>query len=258
MKKIAIIIFYLLSSLILSSSSDKRKVVMVGDNWCPFICQPGSGNEGFLVEIARVAFAKKNIEFEYKIVPWSDAVKMFKNGEVDGILGAADGELEDFIYPSVEQARSMVAAYTLKNTNWIYDGSHSLQNRVLGIIDGYSYSVDVKSHIYSNYISAPDLFVFSSSETAIEDTVNKLLSGEIFVYLEDENVMTEFIKQRGLTNIRNAGYVTNRADKIYIAFSKKLPNSDTYAKLIADTTFEMRANGKINKLLKKYNIKSYK
>jgi polar amino acid transport system substrate-binding protein len=233
-------------------------VVLVADYWCPYNCEPNSENEGILIDIARIAFAKKGIKVDYQIQSWSKAVDDFNNSRIDGVIGAIQGDVENPVFPSVEQANGMVSAFTLKNTTWVYDGPNSMNNKVLGIIEAYTYANDVKAYIYSNYIAKPENFIFSTAENAMEDNISKLQKGEIFVYIEDENVVSMYMKENNITNIRNAGNVQPKPDKIYIAFPKDHPKADEYAKLITDTTFELKSSGKLSQMNKKYGIKNYK
>lgn len=44
-------------------------ITIVADPWCPYNCEPGSDEPGFMVEIARRVFAEAGIEVRYETVP---------------------------------------------------------------------------------------------------------------------------------------------------------------------------------------------
>lgn len=251
-----IFILNLVALFSLSAIANNKKVVLAADYWCPYNCTPGSDKEGLLIDIARIAFAKKGIEVEYKLTPWVTAVDDFNKGRIDGIVGTVYGEVESPIYPSIEQATINISAFTLDNTTWVYDGPESLNNKTLAIVEGYEYEKDIKSYIYSNYISKPNNFLFSTAENPVEDCVNRLLKEQIFVYLETEAVVNYYAKENNITNLRNAGNTLAKPYQIFIAFPRSNPNAEEYANLITDATFALKANGKMAQLYKKYGMKS--
>ncbi len=251
----------ILLSLVLSisyTSYAKEKLVIVADYWCPYNCIPGSEKEGYLVEIARLALNSEDIEIEYQLRPWEESVNDFNNGEVDGVFGASNEDgLSDPVLPSIEQASGRISAYTRKDIEWIYDGPNSLRGKNIGVIEAYAYPTDVKNFLYTTYLMNPQLFHFFKSENAIKENISSLLSGGIFTYIEDENVINNYVNSENITNIRHAGVVKLAPEKIYIAFSKTNPRSNIYAKNITNAMLEFKTNGILDKLMKKYNIKNY-
>ncbi len=254
-KKIVLLSIFLCLSY---TSYAKEKLVIVADYWCPYNCAPGSDKEGYLVEIVRLAIESEDVEIEYQLRPWEQSVSDFNNGDVDGVFGASEkDDLRDPILPSIEQASGRVAAYTLKESQWVYDGAHSLQGKNIGAIEAYSYPADIKNYLFTNYLKNPQLFHFCNAENAIEQNIASLLSGNIFTYIEDENVVNDYIHTQNITSIRHAGAVTIRPEKIYIAFSNTNSRSKDYAGRLTNAMLELKSTGKLNELMKKYNIKNY-
>lgn len=250
--KPAILTFILI--LTYNASAYATSVTLVSDLWCPYTCEPNSEKEGLLVEIARIAFAKKGIKLNYEVKSWENAVADFNDTKVDGIIGVGAGEVQDPVLPSVEQSNSIIAAFTRNDTTWVYDGPSSLANKPLGIIEGASYANEITSYIYMNYFHKPDKFIFSLEKNAIEDNVTKLLSGEIFVYIEDEKVVNQYLEEKQIKNIRNAGRIQTAKNKIYIGFSHGNPEAHEYAKLITETTIALTTSGRLAEMLKKYGM----
>lgn len=170
----------------------REKVVLAGDSWCPFNCEPNSGKEGVLVEIARKAFEKNNIDVVYVVKPWAEAMSDLVLGKIDGILGASATEIQDSILPSIEQANTKIATFTLKESPWIYDGIVTLKNKPLGIVEGYTYPDDIKTYINSNYLTSPENFVYAMSDDPIKENIDNLLNKKTELYIEDENVFTYY------------------------------------------------------------------
>lgn len=235
----------------------KQKLVIVADYWCPYNCEPRSNEEGYLVEIARYALEKEDLEVEYELRPWDQSVNDFNEGNVDGVFGANDRDLTDPVLPLIHQAEGRIAAFTLKDTSWIYDGARSLDGKNIKIVEAYAYPTDIKSYIYSHYLSNPDQFHFSNSENAVKDGIDSLIDEKVFTYIEDENVVFHYAESKNITTLRHAGSVNRTPEKIYVAFSKANPNSHIYAKSVTTAMLELKSSGKLNELKKKYNIKNY-
>lgn len=254
-KKIVLLSIFLCLSY---TSYGKEKLVIVADYWCPYNCEPGSEKEGYLVEIARLAIESEDVEIEYQLRPWEQSVNDFNNGDVDGVFGASDkDDLHEPVLPSIEQASGRIAAYTLKESQWVYDGADSLQGKNIGAIEAYAYPSEIKNYLYTNYLKHPELFHFFNATNAIEQNIASLLSGDIFTYIEDENVVNDYTNTQNITSIRQAGAITIAPEKIYIAFSKTNSRSKHYAKHLTNAMLELKSNGKLNDLMKKYNIKNY-
>ncbi len=235
----------------------QTKLVIVSDYYCPYACKPHSDREGMLVELARKAFAKHGIEIDYQIMSWEKALKHLQTGVIDGVFGANIDEIKAR-FPSVSQAYSQVAAFVDSDNNWFYDGIPSLSGRIIGLVDGYSYPLELKSYIYSNYLSDPESFAFSSKEDPVGDNIKKLMGGNISVYIEDENVLRDYATVNGVQkNIKNVGYISPIPTKIYIAFSRANPRSYRYAKIITDETISMKNSKYLKTLYHKYNIIEY-
>jgi polar amino acid transport system substrate-binding protein len=235
------------------SSHAKEKILLVADYWCPYNCYPNTDYEGLLVDIARIAMAKNNIDIDYKMESWAKAVDDFNNSRVDGIIGASPGDVLNPIFPSLAITKSYFSAHTINNFKWKYHDTNSLNKMVLGIVEGYTYSDDIKNYVYSTYIEKPEQFYISSSLNPIDDNITKLLQGDITVYVEDDNVIRDFANAKKISSLKNSGSVQNPIE-LYIAFPSSKPNSVKYARMITDTYLELKANGKLHELAKKYKI----
>jgi polar amino acid transport system substrate-binding protein len=238
------------------TAKKKQKIVLVADYWCPYNCEPNSNYEGVLVDIAREAFTTLDIEVEYKIKPWFECLIDFEKGDVDGIIGVSNNEVRNAIYPTLEQSQSKVAVFARNDVSWKYDGPSSLANRKIGLVDGYLYNNKIRNFIFANIITRPELFIYSTSENPVMENVEKLISNDIFVFLEDENVAKRYIDKTSLSKVKNAGYISDNPDEIFIVFQDSKPRSKEFANILSKTTFFMRQSGKMEELEKKYNIKT--
>ncbi|MDX1917193.1 MAG: transporter substrate-binding domain-containing protein [Rickettsiaceae bacterium] len=232
------------------------KIILASDYYCPYACEPGDSEEGMLVELAKKIFAKNSIEVQYKLMPWHDALAALENGEIDGVLGAKINEIKA-VFPSVSQASSQTAAFVTSDSKWFYDGVNSISGNVIGLVDGYSYPLELKSYIYSFYITKPELFSFATGKNAVADNIQKLEKKQIWTYIEDENVVRYYMQKNNITNIKNVGYISPVPDQIFIAFSRASEYSDNYARFVSEAMVKMRESNELKDLYIKYNIKEY-
>ena len=238
------------------AESKQSKIILAADYYCPYTCKAGSAREGMLTELAKRIFDKHGIEVEYKTMPWNQALRDLQNGVIDGVMGAKIDEIKAR-FPSVHQTSSQTASFVTYDSKWFYDGVSSLSENVIGLVDGYSYPLELKSYIYSLYIVKPELFSFASGEDPVGDNIKKLEKKQIFTYIEDENVIRDYMKSNNIVNIKNVGYISPLPTKIYIAFSYANPNSSKYAKIMTEETLIMKTNLELQTLYDKYNIKEY-
>jgi polar amino acid transport system substrate-binding protein len=232
----------------------KEKIILAADKWCPYNCEPGSETPGYMVEMAKEIFSKYNIEIDYIVKPWDEAIEDVKEGRVHGIIGSSFMENSDLVFPSVPQAYGITAAYTLQDSKWKYDGINSLKGLKIGLILGYKYPEDIGNYVFITLPKAPELFIFEGGKNAVQDQINNLVDNKTDVYFENEYVMSWEMKSSNEIKLRNAGQVGNDLDRLYIAFSPKLKKSYTYAKILSEGMEEMRNSGKLAELYKKYGL----
>lgn len=251
--KLCLFLIILLSIAAFSSFS-KEKIVLAADKWCPYNCDPKSEMPGYIVEMAKIIFAKHNIEVEYVLRPWEQALKEAKEGKVNGVIGISFNENSELVYPEAPQAYGITAAYTTEDSNWRYENVNSLKDKKIGLILGYEYPDDIGNYIFIELPKSPELFVFETGEDAVQNHLNNLLNKKIDVYLENEYVMSNYIAGKSNVKIRHAGRVENSVDRMYIAFSPANKNSETYAKFLSEGMNELRNSGKLAELHKKYGL----
>lgn len=269
---------FLAFSFLPNSSIAGEKIIVVSDICCPYVCDninkqniksntntnkfknSISGDEynpGFLVEIMQKAFSKTNIEIEHKFMPWTDATKFFAEGKADALIATNDEYIEAE-FPSIPQVRGFILAYTNIDENWVYKGYNSLVNRKIGIVEGYNHPNSINKYLFSYLFSNPDLFVFINSINPIEKNINNLISGKIFMFAEDENVVNFYTNTNQINKIKEAGEITNSPRDLYIVFSKKNNNAKKYSRLITQEMIKLKMENRLKSLMKKYNIKEYK
>lgn len=255
------LIGYVFTAL-LACAASAETVTIAADEWCPYNCAPASEHPGFMIEIARQAFKKHNIDVEYKILPWSRAVSATRKNKYTAIVGATSGDAPDFVFPVYAQGLSIMGFYTHKQSSWTYKNMYSLSDVTLGAISDYSYSDEVDAYI-ETHKKDRRLVQLVSGEKALELNVKKLRNKRVDAVIEDINVLGNFLTETDQESaLREAGILDYRRgykeQLLYVAFSPKHPKAREYARILGDETRLMRESGQLQKILDDYGLQDWK
>jgi polar amino acid transport system substrate-binding protein len=239
-----------------NNSNERRTLVLAGDYWCPYNCDPNSKDPGYLVELLRRALYIYRIDIDYKLMPWSKAIDLAEEGKIDGILGISSVEGRDLVATKLPVEYSITHAFTRNDTEWIYDGIGSLRGKTIGIILDYVVDEAISHYVGSNYHLSPGKFSVQEGEDAAIESIVDLINGESDVYIEDHRVVEHYIAENSLDSyVRDAGRVGRVKLPVYIAFSKKLPHVKTYINFFTNGLASLKATGEFDHLRSKYKMK---
>lgn len=238
----------------------EKEITVVADIWCPYNCEVGTQNPGYIIEVANEIFGKKGIKVNYEIMPWERAIEETRKGTYNAIIGARYGDAPDFIFPEEAEGSSQNVFFVKNDSDWKYDGVDSLNGKSLGVIDGYSYSEEIDKYVKKNLENSAKVQSVAG-ETGLEQNFSKLLKGRIDAYIEDMNVGMKFIADKGMWGkYKIAGkdiLKDPKENNIYLAFSPVNKDSIEYSKILSEGIKEMRQNGKLKEILTKYSISDW-
>jgi polar amino acid transport system substrate-binding protein len=100
-----------------------QNIVLAADPWCPHNCVAGSIREGYMVDIARQAFALQGIEVNYVNMSWARALQQARTHHIDGVIGAFKGDARDFVFPQESLGLSATVFSPIKTANGRIKGS---------------------------------------------------------------------------------------------------------------------------------------
>jgi polar amino acid transport system substrate-binding protein len=237
-----------------------ESITIVADTWCPYNCNPESPHQGFIIDIAKKAFAKHNIEVKYIVLPWTQAINETRKGKYTAIIGAAIGDAPDFIFPKTSQGFMQNSFYVKKSANWKYTGIKSLNNIILGAIADYSYSDELDNYI-RKYRLDPAKLSMMSGDDALGINLSMLKRNKIGAILEEKYVMSYYLSMHNMKgDIQEAGALpTSENNNLYIAFSPKDKKSARrYAEILSQETTKMRESGELKEIMDIYGLDDWK
>lgn len=245
---------YVLLLFLLSFSLRAETIILRADEWCPYNCAPNSDQEGYILEIIRDEFSKEGIKIEYQVWPWAKSIKAAQMNFVAGVIGALKEEVPDFIYPEVEQGKSISCFYALKESGISYQSIQDLNGKLIGAIGQYSYGEKIDSYFKKNLNKVQ----FLSNVSSAYLNVRKLLNKKIDLIVEDRNVMGRLLNKMKLSDeIINVG-CEGSGELVYIAFSPKNSMSNKYAQITTRAFKSARESGRLEAVLKKYGLSDWK
>lgn len=245
-----------LAILVGGGSAQAATITLVADEWCPYNCEPGSAKPGYMIEVAQKAFAEAGHTIDYRNMPWSRAVAESRAGKFDGIVGAAPGDAEDFVFPSNSLGSSSAVFWVNKGEAWKYAGMASLDAISLGTIRDYSYGDDLDAYVEKNEKDAKRVQI-ASGDNALDMNFKKLAAKRIGTLVEDRNVAEYFIADSGQAGKFAAAGEVAEPDPLYIAFSPASKDGKAYAKILSDGVQKLRESGELGKILSKYGLSDW-
>jgi polar amino acid transport system substrate-binding protein len=240
-------------------NAERKKLILVGDYWCPYNCSEDINYQGFLVDVTRRALYIYGIDIEYKLMPWHETLTEIKKGSIDGIIGISQTKGLDVITTNLPLEYSTTTAFIRTDTDWMYDGLASLRGKKLGIVMDYNLTEDISNFVGMNYTTNPGMFIIEDGKNAVIDSITNLIDGTSDVYIEDRRVVESYIKEHDLSHhIKNAGKTSKDPLPLYIAFNSKIPHAKEYIKFLEEGIASLKATGEYEDLRVKYKMDSSK
>ncbi|MEH6355467.1 MAG: transporter substrate-binding domain-containing protein [Marinobacter sp.] len=229
-----------------------QNIVLAADPWCPHNCVAGSAREGYMVDIARQAFALRGIEVNYVNMSWARALQEARSNHIDGVIGAFKGDAKDFVFPQESLGLSKTEFFTHQNSEWKYAGLDSLKNLRLLTITNYFYAPDINAYINKNRQNQNRILELSG-EKPLPQALALIQQQRAHLLLEDSQVMAWTLRrQQNPPALRSAGKVY--CAPIYAAFAPSNPHAKELARILSDGVRYLRATGELTRIYKSYGL----
>ena len=229
---------------VMSLSASAAQITLVSDAWCPYNCAPDSELPGFMVEAAVLILGAAGHDVKYVLVnDWDQALADARAGKYSGVIGAGEEDREGFFFPGENMGFSRNAIYVRKGDAWKFDGPASLEGKKAVALTGYTYDDAI-----DEWIAAHATYV-----DTLPEAVEALLSEKVDLLFENEYVMSLFSLLNNIQeSIEPAGMLLT--DRVYVAFSAAIPESEEYARILTEGVKAMKADGSWKTLLEKYGV----
>ena len=248
--------FFLASQLfvmLVASSTASAEVLRArADSWCPYNCEPSSETPGVLIELLQESFKGTGYAIDYSILPWSQAVAEVRTGKYDAIIAAAKEDLAGMIHTDKPQVIQKSCAYGLSSYKRTVTKANDLKKfKKLGSVKDYSYG-----DITNKVLSSPAMQMVLSSiggDDPVGTNLRRTLDGKIDAFLENEDVVTYYLKEHKIDNIKKLG-CTEDSLALWIGFPASNPKSKAWVSTLDAGQAVLEKSGKMAVIYKKYGI----
>lgn len=249
----------LFAAPLLASAEPSKVLTVVADTYCPYNCAAGTIPEGLILDLTREVFEPKGYQVRYKVVPWTRALKMVKDGQADIALGSPPEEAEThgLIKGKEAIAYSTDCVYVhadnpLKFNNRA-DDLNSL-NKVGTVVDFQYYEQ------FDEWLKRPENMKKnfpSRGETASQTNLIHLAHGRLDGVIETSAVMDYLIMQQKFERkVRVAGCQSQQ--QVFNLFSPKRKDAQQLAAELDSGILALEKSGKIKEILARYGIHGWK
>ncbi len=241
-------------TLVPAGASAAGKVLRVrADAWLPFNGNPEAERPGYVVEILQAVFEPRGVKVNYETMGWAESLAAARAGKVDAVIGANQEEAEGLVMPKESVGSPRIGLFVRKDNAWAYDNVASLKDHKLGVIKDYSYWPSLDEYLKT--APAANVVTLEGDEPLLAG-IEKLERGEIEVLAETMPVFVWAIRlqKKNMKDFRIA--FMQAGEPIYVAFANT-EDGRAWAQQLDTGLKEMRANGKLEALLKPYGLSDW-
>ncbi len=242
------------------SIAKAETMTLRADSWCPFNCNPKSPQAGYMIDIVREVFKKKGVTIDYKLEKWELAKKEAHEGTIQGVVGASRGD-GDFVFTKHPLGRYQnylfylptgVGAKSHEKIKNKLETLEDLKGLKIGIVKDYAYGDKADKLIASQ----PELFIKVSGDEPLETLIQMLEEGKIQALYECPQVFLYKLKNlnKSYSHFRRGMSFDDKADELYVAFSKKEAQAQKYVQWLDQGIEELRKSGKLLRILDNYAL----
>jgi len=227
------------------------EVLIVGDEYSPYIINRNGNVEGVIPEIVRAAFQEFNIEVNFSLMPWKRGEKVIREGEAFAAIPylytkerADEFDFSDpiiYFYPKFFYKRDAFP------NGFEWDTLKDFKPYIIGGVAGYW---------YENAFQKKELNVKYVTNDRIN--IKKLMQNRIDFTLIDESVGWYLINELfPLQNQMDAFSATKKAessDPFHLMISRKYPNAKELQSAFNKGLKAIKSNETYHKIIQRYRL----
>ncbi|MAD43729.1 MAG: ABC transporter substrate-binding protein [Oceanospirillaceae bacterium] len=210
------------------------------DAWPPF---SDSNGEGYSRQLAEAAFSLSGISLNIHTVPYARALSMTRAGTVDACWNVTrqPSTEVDFIFGEIPLFQAAASYFYKKGKARGFHKPEEIPDGTrVAVINGYEYGEEFEHNKKR----------FNLVEVSKQSQMLALLMNErvdvaiLFDHVFDYIMASEYLDK----NVFEKGY-TNHISDIYIAFSRRKPDAEHYAKMLDAGLLQLKDSGEYERIL---------
>ncbi|QTA81286.1 Extracellular solute-binding protein, family 3 [Desulfonema limicola] len=242
MKKIMLLL--VIYALLIPQTSFAEKTIFVTDDYPPYNFIKDGKVIGISSDIVRMVCKQLGIKSEIRVLSWQRAVNSVKEGSADAIFYLyKTKKREEFLYyPSEPINNPKNVIWVQKDNNIKINSIDDLKNKVVGVIDSYSYSSEFDN--YKGIVKQP--------YKDVPELVTLLNLGRIEFAASAEMPFRYISKQNNFKDKFKVAFVITDSP-VYVGFSKaKGKKNAVLAENFGKTLRKLKDEGIIQKIINQY------
>lgn len=228
---------------------------LVGDNWCPYNCDPAQGRSGYLIDLLHTLLEDR-YRLDYELLPWTRAVKAVELGQRDVLVAASPTNSRLLLY-SLPLGVDRTCFFVQTGSDWQYRLISDLAQFRIGVVQDYKYDNDGPlDALIERYRTTHDSRLeLAAGDDALRSNFRKLAAGRTGVVLENDIVGAYTLQSMGLTQaIKQAGCLKDAPGTVHVAVSAKRPDAALLLKRIDAGVQALRQRQALQTLLQPYGM----
>lgn len=213
MRNIFFSLLYILCLTTPAAAELKGRLLVVTDEWAPYVIEENGVISGFDYEAMKAVFARMGYAVDFRLYPWKRCLYMVETQRADAILDASINEdrKKTLFFPEENISKSSSVLFHLRGRKYSFEKLQDLKGLKIGTILGYEYNRE--------FLTA-DYFVREPVEN-IEQNFKKLMLGRIDLFISNRSV--GLFNAKNLNHLDEISYlpkVVSGGDN-FVAFSRK-------------------------------------
>lgn len=240
--------------LLVTLGARAEQIVVVSDYWYPYNGVPGSEREGYMIDLLRAIGKANGHTIDYRLLDWEQALERTLAGRgEDCVVGAVASDAPKHARTAAPWGISQNQFYAHADRMPSLPNLAALANYRVGVVAEYSYGEEIDALLAAN----PEKVVrVTASRKAFPMLAMRLVTRQVDVVIEDQNVATASIADMKIASIRPAPQYLVPPDEIFVACSPTTRGRAFIAQFDAGI-IKARQNGELQKTLARYGLKDW-
>ncbi|KUP94282.1 substrate-binding periplasmic protein [Tritonibacter horizontis] len=242
------------AGVVLATAASAETVSIRADNWCPYNCEPGSEQPGYMIEVLQQALEPHGYSIDYQNMNWVRSLAQAEAGEITGVVGASEEEVPGFRLSPILGVWDLAIAVR-KGEAIDMSTAAPFEGRTVGAIRGYEYGGAITEYIEAHE-GDTSVVQLVGGDAPLESNLKKLAAGRVDMVPDDAAVLRYTIANLGLSD----EFVLISVDEpspLYAAFSPNVDMSGDLAAHVEAAVADMRADGRLASIMERYGLSDW-
>lgn len=234
-----------------AGTAQAAEILLVQDEaYPPYMSKDGSDATGIWADVVKEAGRRmKGMTFKIEAVPWSRAVGLVEQGRAQGLVGTyykpeARPWIAAYSEPAMTEQVSVYCYPGVAKADWTYPDDFK------GLTFGNNTGFQTPGAKFFEMVEAGDIKLQEAPST--EQNLKKLSAGRIDCYVQERLSAEIAINSGGIDNVERVTDASSEQSFIGYTDTWTGPEAEAFIAAMDKAIKDMKADGTIDKIVKKY------